>query len=70
MKGGERMKTALFNLFIAVILCVVSVIIIHYYYNEAHGIWDEIITLIASWETFAIIVMWKPKKQKRTGKNG
>lgn len=64
------MKTALFNLFIAVILCVISVIIMHYYYNEAHGIWDEIITLIASWETFAIIVMWKPKKQKRTGKNG
>ena len=62
-------KTALINLFIAVTLCVVSVIIMHYYYNEAHGIWDEIITLIASWETFAIIVIWKPKKHERTGKN-
>lgn len=63
-------KTALINLFIAVTLCVVSVIIMHYYYNEARGIWDELITLIASWETFAIIVMWKPRKRKRTGKNG
>ena len=51
------MKAALINLLIAVVLCVISVIIMHYYYNEAHGIWDEIITLIASWETFAIIVM-------------
>lgn len=63
-------KTALINLFIAVILCVISVIIMHYYYNEAQGVWDELITLIASWETFAIIVMWKPKKHERTGKNG
>lgn len=64
------MKTALINLLIAVTLCVISVIIMHYYYNEAQGIWDELITLIASWETFAIIVMWKPRKHKRTGKNG
>lgn len=62
------MKTTLINLLIAVVLCVVSVIIGHYYYNEAHGIWDEIITLIASWEMFAIIVMWKPKKHERTAK--
>lgn len=61
-------KTALINLFIAVILCVISVIIMHYYYNEAHGIWDEIITLIASWETFAIIVMWKPRKREKGAK--
>lgn len=61
------MKTALINLFIAVTLCVISVIIMHYYYNEAHGIWDELITLIASWETFAIIVMWKPKKARKDG---
>lgn len=61
-------KTALFNLFIAVTLCVISVIIMHYYYNEAHGIWDELITLIASWETFAIIVMWKPRKRERVAK--
>lgn len=64
------MKTALINLFVAIVLCTISVIIMHYYYNEAHGIWDELMTLIASWETFAIIVMWKPRKQKRTGKNG
>ena len=64
------MKTALINLFVAIVLCTISVIIMHYYYNEANGIWDEIITLIASWETFAIIVMWKPRKQKRTAKNG
>lgn len=59
------MKTTLINLFIAVILCAISVIIMHYYYNEASGIWDETITLIASWETFAIIVMWKPKERKK-----
>ena len=64
------MKTALINLFIAIVLCAISVIIMHYYYNEASGIWDETMSLIASWETFAIIVMWKPRKQKRTAKNG
>lgn len=64
------MKTALINLFVAIVLCTISVIIMHYYYNEASGIWDELMTLIASWETFAIIVMWKPIKQKRTAKNG
>jgi hypothetical protein len=63
-------KTALINLFIAVVLCVISVIIMYYNCNEAHGIWDEIISLIASWETFAIIVMWKLKKHERTAKNG
>jgi hypothetical protein len=42
----------------------------YYNCNEAHGIWDEIISLIASWETFAIIVMWKLKKHERTAKNG
>lgn len=62
-------KTALINLFIAVILCVIIVIIMYYNYNEAQGIWDELITLIASWETFAIIVMWKPRKRERGRKN-
>ena len=65
------MKAALINLLVAVVLCVISVVIMHYYYHEASGIWDEIITFIASWETFAIIVMWKPKKKKyeRAAKN-
>lgn len=64
------MKTALVNLFIAIVLCAICAIISHYSYNEANGLWDDIISCIASWETFAIIVMWKPRKQKRTAENG
>ena len=63
------MKTTLINLFITVILCAISAIIGYYSNNKANGLWDEIITLIASWETFAIIVMWKPRKRERTAKN-
>lgn len=61
------MKTALINLFTAFVLIAIELTIMYYSNNKANGIWDEIITLIASWETFAIIVMWKPKKARKDG---